>query len=205
VTSPPPRLRTERLVLRRWRPEDAALLHPVLDASAEHLRPWVPARVVAPEPLPALQARLGRWAADFEAGREWLYGVFPPGEREVLGGVGLYPRGPAGRVPYADADHVEIGYWLRADATGSGRATEAVRAALAVARALPRLRRVEIRCDARNVRSAALPARLGFRHVRDAAAPAVDGGAPVTLMVWALDAADAGAGDGAGEPPAGPA
>jgi RimJ/RimL family protein N-acetyltransferase len=100
---------------------------------------------------------------------------------------------------------VEIGYWLRADATGSGRATEAVRAALAVARALPRLRRVEIRCDARNVRSAALPARLGFRHVRDVAAPAVDGGAPVTLMVWALDAAGAGAGDGAREPPVGPA
>ncbi|MDF1506001.1 GNAT family N-acetyltransferase, partial [Roseisolibacter sp. H3M3-2] len=128
---PPPRLRTERLVLRRWRREGAAQLQHRLDANAEHLRPWIPARVAAPEAVPALQARLARWAADFDAGREWLYGVFPPGEREVLGGVGLYPRGPTGRVPYADADHVEVGYWLRADATGAASAREAVRAALA--------------------------------------------------------------------------
>lgn len=187
MTLPPPRLRTERLVLRRWRPEDAALLHHALDANAEHLRPWVPAAVVACEPVPALEARLARWAADFDVAREWLYGVFPPDEREVLGGVGLYPRGPTGRVPFAAADHVELGYWLRADVTGHGHATEAVRAALAVARALPGMTRVAIRCDARNTRSAAIPARLGFRHVADVESPAVVPGAPpVTLMQWEL-------------------
>lgn len=187
MTTPPPRLRTERLVLRRWSPDDAPLLHPVLDANAAHLTPWVPAPVVACEPLPALEARLARWAADFDAGREWLYGVFPPEEHEVVGGVGLYPRGPAGRVPFDAADHVELGYWLRADATGRGWATEAVQAALTVACALPGMSRVAIRCDARNVRSAAIPARLGFRHAGDLQAPSLaPGGAPVTLMLWEL-------------------
>jgi RimJ/RimL family protein N-acetyltransferase len=95
----------------------------------------------------------------------------------VLGGVGLYPRDVSGRVPFAEADHVELGYWLRADATGRGWATEATRAALDVALALPRITRVEIRCDPRNAPSAAVPARLGFRHTRTD-----------ELMIWELAA-----------------
>ena len=182
---PPDELRTERLLLRRWRAADAPLLRDALEGSVEHLRPWIPWRIAEPAPVPELEARIARHAADFDEGREWLWAILPPDAARVLGGIGLYPRGPSGRVAFADADHVEIGYWLRADATGRGRATEATRAVLDVALALPRMTRVEIRCDPRNAPSAALPARLGFRHARTMAlAPATPAEGARELMVW---------------------
>ena len=158
----PALLRTERLLLRPWRPEDAPALYPVLEANRAHLGPWIPARVAEPAPVPELAERLAGFAADFQAEREWRYGLFTPAEDRVLGEVGLFPRDAAGRVPYPAADRIEIGYWLRADCTGQGLVTEAARAVLAVAAALPGLTQVEIRCDARNAPSAAVPRRLGF-------------------------------------------
>jgi RimJ/RimL family protein N-acetyltransferase len=65
-------------------------------------------------------------------------------------------------VPLEAADHVELGYWLDAAATRRGLAAEAIRALLAVAATLPGMTHVEIRCDAANRPSAAVPRRLGF-------------------------------------------
>ena len=82
----------------------------------------------------------------------------------MRGEVDLFPRAAAGRVPLAEADHLELGYWLDAAATGQGLATEACLALLAVAATLPGMTHVEIRCSAANGPSAAVPRRLGF-HV----------------------------------------
>jgi RimJ/RimL family protein N-acetyltransferase len=190
LTHPPDRFRTERLILRRWRIEDAPRLKAALDASVDHLQPWIPWTVAEPAPLPELQARLGRFVADFDAAREWLYGIFPPDEARVLGGIGLYPRAESGRVPHDAADRVEIGYWLCPDVTGRGYATEATRALLATAVVLRGMTRVEIRCDPRNGRSAAVPQRLGFRHTRTITeAPDTTDGKPNDTMVWEYPAA----------------
>jgi RimJ/RimL family protein N-acetyltransferase len=181
----PIEIRTERLLLRPWRAEDAARLLPVLEVNREHLGPWIPARVAEPVPLPDLARRLDGFAADFLAAREWRYGLFAPDESSVFGEVGLYPRAATGRVPYTEADHVEIGYWLRADRTGQGLATEASKTALAVAATLPGLTHVEIRCDARNSPSAAVPRRLGFVLARTVRQPAVAAGEPqIEMQVW---------------------
>lgn len=177
----PGRFDTERLTVRRWRPADAPLIKRAIDASLDHLRPWMPWAKYEPSPLADVEARLANFAADFDAGREWIYGIFPHGEGEALGGLGIHPRGDVTGRP----ECVEFGYWLRADATSRGFVTEAVRAAVGVASALPGVARIEIRCDPRNVRSAAVPARLGFRHVRtlekDTVTPA---GEPRDTMVW---------------------
>jgi RimJ/RimL family protein N-acetyltransferase len=39
---PPDRHATARLVLRRWRPADAALMKAAIDASLAHLQAWMP-------------------------------------------------------------------------------------------------------------------------------------------------------------------
>ena len=151
-----------------------------IDASLAHLQAWMPWAVAEPTPLPDLEARLAGFLEDFDAGRQWLYGLFSLETGEVLGGVGLEPLGSTG-----GADRVELGYWLRADATGRGLATEAAAAAFGLAATLPGVRRVEIHCDPRNAPSAGVPRRLGFRHVRtDRGNRVTPEGTPRDTMVW---------------------
>ena len=158
----PATLRTARMLLRPWDAADAPALLPVLSANVDRLGPWIPAHVAAPAPLPALAERLAGFAADFAADRAYRYALLTPDGSRLLGEADLFPRSEGGRVPLADADRVELGYWLDAAATGRGLATEAARALFDVAAGVPRMRHAEIRCDAGNGPSAAVPQRLGF-------------------------------------------
>jgi RimJ/RimL family protein N-acetyltransferase len=176
IPSPAPvEIRTPRLLLRPWRSEDAADLLPVLEANRDHLGPWIPARVATPAPVPILAERLAGFAADFSADREWRFGMFTLRERKLLGEVALFPRAAGGRAPFGESDRVELGYWLRADETGRGLVTEAARAVLNLASHIPRFSRAEIRCDARNAPSAAVPVRLGFKLLNTAGETGADG------------------------------
>jgi RimJ/RimL family protein N-acetyltransferase len=157
-------LRTPRLLLRPWSPEDAEALLPVLDANVAHIGPWIPAHVSTPVPLPQLRERLANFSADFSADRAYRYAVLSPDESRVLGEADMFPRSSRGRVPLADADHVELGYWIAADATGQGFATEAVGALVAAAEALPGMTHAEIRCNPANAPSAGVARRLGFER-----------------------------------------
>jgi len=177
----PPRYRIEtaRLVIRCWEPEDAPRMKRAVDDSLEHLRAWMPWAMDEPSALPALEERLAHFRDEFLAGRDFLFVILDRDERELLGGTGLHERGPAGTL--------EIGYWLRADTTGRGYITESTDALVREAFGVCGVERVVIRCDARNVRSAAVPRRLGFVHAEtiehDLAGEAPDG-APRDTMVW---------------------
>ena len=56
----------------------------------------------------------------------------------------------------------EIGYWVRSSATGRGFATEATLALTKSGIETLGLARVEIRCDAKNLRSRAVAERAGY-------------------------------------------
>lgn len=159
----PPLIRTSRLALRRWHPDDATALQPILDANIAHLGPWIPAHVANPGSLLELGNRLERFAMAFDGQREWRYAIFEVEQGRLLGEVSLFPRSAAGRVAWPEADELEIGYWIRGDATGQGYATEAAEAALDAALSLTGIARVTIRCNERNVASAAIPRRMGFQ------------------------------------------
>jgi RimJ/RimL family protein N-acetyltransferase len=109
-----------------------------------------------------LAERLAGFADEFGAGHAFRYALLTLDESRVLGEADLFPRDARGRVPLGAADRAELGYWLDAAVTGRGLATEATRALLDVAAAIPGMSHVEIRCDWRNAPSAALPQRLGF-------------------------------------------
>jgi RimJ/RimL family protein N-acetyltransferase len=184
----PPEIRTERLYLRPWRSEDAEALHPILVANYQHLAPWIPARVATPALVPLLAERLAAFGTEFDADREWRFAMLTSDERTLLGEIDLFPRSATGRVAFADADRAEIGYWLRSDETGRGLVTEAVRAIVDVAKQLGRFTHLEIRCDARNAPSAAVPKRLGFHLSTTIDEPSKSGESPsVQLQVWTLD------------------
>jgi len=182
----PVELRTERLLLRPWRAGDAAALQPILEANWAHLGPWIPARVATPAPVPELAARLSGFEAAFAADREWRYGMFSAGGHEVLGEIGLYPRTATTRVAYPDADRIELGYWLRSDCTGRGYVTEAAHALIDLASSLPRVRCIEVRCDARNAASAAVPRRLGFTLAAIVEDTDVRGVSSALTQIWTL-------------------
>lgn len=178
-------LRTPRLLLRRWRPDDAIALAPVLEANVDHLGDWIPRHVSQAAEIPELARRLAGFASAFQADTEWRYGIFVLDGLELLGEASLFPRDARSRVALVDADRAEVGYWLRKDATGRGYATEATLALLGVATSVPAFRLVEIRCDSRNVRSAAVPRRLGF-HLGSSPEPSAEGVdcAAGRLQIW---------------------
>jgi RimJ/RimL family protein N-acetyltransferase len=160
----PARIDLTDFIMRPWTPEDARSLERTLSVSDAHLRAFTPWVVDGRVPGMSLADRLAKHAADFTAGTEWVYGMFSPDGREVLGGCGLYPRvGPGA---------VEIGYWLAVNHTGRGLATRAAEALTRVAFDVLRVERIEIRCDRGNVASVRIPERLGYRLVDAPDAPA---------------------------------
>jgi RimJ/RimL family protein N-acetyltransferase len=151
---PPYRIATERLVLRCWEPRDAPLVKDAVDSSLEHLRVWMPWAHDAPQPLDDVASLLATFRARFDLGEDYIYGILAADESRVLGGTGLHTR--------AGDDALEIGYWLRADATGRGFASEATAALTRVAIRVAGVDRVEIRVDPANEASLRIPRRLGF-------------------------------------------
>lgn len=154
MRTPPCRIETDRLVVRCWDPRDAPLLKDAIDASLEHLRPWMPWALEEPTPLAAKLALLRRFRSLFDADEDYVYGIFDRTETRVLGGTGLHTRvGP---------DAFEIGYWIRADAAGAGLATEASAALTRSALELCGVERIELRVDPRNAASLRVARKLGF-------------------------------------------
>ncbi len=173
------RIETPHLVLRCWEPRDAPLLKAAIDASLEHLRPWMP--WVAGHPL-ALEHHVTRTRqnrGNFDLGNDYVYAVFDREEREVLGGTGLHTRlGEGAR---------EIGYWIHARHTGRGLATELTCALTKVGFEIDALERIEIHCDPANTRSAAVPRKAGYTldaTLRKRAR--TPDGHPRDTMIWSM-------------------
>jgi len=124
-------------------------------------------------------AFLREFRAKFDNSQDFLYGIFDCDESRVLGNTGLHKRG--------EPDVREIGYWIHADHIGKGLATESTAALTKVAFVVDGVSRVEIRCDPANVRSSAVPAKLGFTHEATLRRAGVAGdGSPRDTMVWTL-------------------
>ena len=179
VSGPAYRIHTRRLVLRCWEPADALLLKAAIDASLDHLRPWMPWAQHEPEELEAKIERLRRYRGNFDLDQDFVYGVFDRDETQVLGSSGLHTRvGKGAR---------EIGYWIHADHVNQGLATETSAALTRVAFEVDVVGRVEIHCDPANKRSAAVPRKLGFMHEATLRKRKATGnGEPRDDMVWTL-------------------
>ena len=177
----PDALPAGRLELRRWRPAYAEGLCDAVTASLSELRPWMPWAQDEPTVDGHLTV-LTEGEASFDADTEWQFVMVEARSDRIVGAAGLHHRqGPA---------TVEIGYWVRTDATHQGYATMTSRALTTAAFAhLPYVDDVEIRMDRGNARSAAVPPRLGFRHRGDVDQEVDAPGQCGTWMVWVMDRA----------------
>ncbi len=148
------RIESERLVIRCYNPKDALHLQKSIQESVEHLRPWMPWVKSEPEELKVKIERLRMFRADFDLSKNYIYGVFDPNETELVGGTGLHPR--------VGLNAFEIGYWINVNHVNKGYATEISAALTKVAFEVERVNRVEIHCDPNNIKSAAIPKKLGY-------------------------------------------
>ena len=181
MSTPPYRIETDRLVIRCYEPEDAALLKEAVDSSLEHLRPWMPWARYEPQDLDRKVELLRMFRGQFDRDENYTYGIFAFDESRLLGGSGLHPRsGP---------ESIEIGYWIRADATRQGIATEVTAVLTRAAIEQSGYERVDIQVDPENELSLRIPRRLGFTEegrLRRRLDPKEDGGARRDSVLFSL-------------------
>ena len=154
----PEEICSERLLLRPYRAGDGKALLEAVEESREKLQPWRP---YEHSPVPPTEdeteayvcGELEKWNQ-----REYLsMSIWEKETGQYLGGVGLYGI-------RWEAPSFQIGYWLRSSAEGKGYMTEAARVLCDFTFQTLKAKRIEIRCDTRNVRSAGIPRRLGFLY-----------------------------------------
>jgi RimJ/RimL family protein N-acetyltransferase len=153
---PPERIELPGYVLRRMTVRDAPAVSEAAGESLEHLRPWMPWATPDGVSVEVQRVRMTGPAWSWSPEGDYGYGVFLADGR-LVAALGLHRRvGPGA---------LEIGYWVHVNHTRRGIATAAARALTDVGFALRGVRRMEIHCDAANVASAAVPAKLGYRMV----------------------------------------
>jgi RimJ/RimL family protein N-acetyltransferase len=152
--SPAYSIRTKRLLIRCYNPEDAWLLKSAIDESLDHLSPWLPWTADEPEDIEKKVERLRRNRARFDLDNDYIYGIFLPDNSRLIGSIGLMGR--------VGDNALEIGYWIHKDHINQGYATEASSALTRAAFDIENVERVEIHNDSMNLRSAAVPRKMGF-------------------------------------------
>jgi RimJ/RimL family protein N-acetyltransferase len=147
------RVRTSRLELRPWTPEDLDAFHAIWGDPEVVF--WGPAkdRDASRAVMEKVRARC--------AGRPWPVGWHAIVEREGARIVGNLVLQPA---PFAPED-LEVGWHLKHDAWGRGYATEAAKALIEAAFERLPVPRLTCAILPYNLRSQRVAARLGFQRV----------------------------------------
>lgn len=120
----------------------------------EELRPWLPFAENIPT-LEESEASVRKARLQFLERSDLMLHLRDKATDEFVGSSGLH------RMDW-NARSFEIGYWVRTSRSGKGLVTEAVRGIEQFAIVHLQANRLEIRCDARNVRSASVAKRLGY-------------------------------------------
>jgi RimJ/RimL family protein N-acetyltransferase len=151
----PPRIETERLILRVPSVFDAPAANAAQRESFADLQRWMK---WATTPISLEETTTyARMASEvFGSGEDFALWAFLKGADEFVLACGLH---------HCDWEvpKFEIGYWCRTSYQGHGYVTEAVRALTRVGFEQLGANRLEIRCDERNSRSRRVAERAGYR------------------------------------------
>ncbi len=148
-------IETKRLLLKPPEPGSGKACNEAIIESFAELHAWMPWAKNPPtliETEEFARQAAGKWIL-----REDLtLWIFEKATGEFLGGTGFHRMN--WQIP-----RFEIGYWLRTSKTGQGYITEAVEALTKYAFKILKAKRIEIRCDDTNLKSRAIPERLGYQ------------------------------------------
>ncbi|KEO83648.1 GNAT family N-acetyltransferase [Tumebacillus flagellatus] len=176
----PDRFETERLLVRLPLPGDGKEVYQSILESLEELKPWMPfAHLDQTEADVELNIREAH--VKFLQRSDLRLLAFHKDTGELVVSTGLHRLDWEGRL-------FEIGYWARTKYAGQGLVTEAVRGLEEFAISHLQANRLMIRCDERNVRSAAVAERLGYTLegiLRNESLDIVDGKTLTNTKVYA--------------------
>ncbi|TSB45641.1 GNAT family N-acetyltransferase [Alkalicoccobacillus porphyridii] len=150
----PDHFETERLFIRAPKPGDGKFFYEAVLASQNELKPWLAFAQETPT-LENSEVMVREAHVNFLTRKDLRLMVFLKETGEFIATSGLH------RIDW-DVPKFEIGYWVHSEHTGKGYITEAVQAISDFAFEELHARRVEIRCDRKNLKSRAVAERLHF-------------------------------------------
>lgn len=153
---------------------DAEALEEAVTANLDYLKPWMPWASFEPLSIESRRTLVSSWEHSFAKGTEFNFGIFSP--VGLLGISGLMTRvAPSG---------LEIGYWVREEVRGRGIAQGAAAALALLALSKDEITHVEIHHDLNNLASARIPAKLGFKKVRETKSAILSPGESGVTVIW---------------------
>ncbi|MBV7504714.1 GNAT family N-acetyltransferase [Bacillus sp. sid0103] len=150
----PDQFYTERLFIRMPLPGDGKAVYQAMQASLHELKEWMPwaHREQTEEDV---EANIREAHAKFLTREDLRLHIFHRETMEFIGSSGMH------RINWM-IPKFEIGYWIDTRFSRKGYITEAAEAITKFAFNELNAKRVEIRCDSKNIKSRAIPERLGF-------------------------------------------
>lgn len=147
-------IETERLLIRPYTIEDAVALKQGIDESLPELLTYMLWAKNEPSELQTKIDLINYWTKEIEEDTNYTLGIFNKKTGEFIGSTGLHKRG--------NSQTIEIGYWCVTKHTGNGFITECSKALTEFAFKNLDKELVVIACNTENVKSAAIPNRLGY-------------------------------------------
>lgn len=124
----------------------------IIDLNRAYLRRWLP-WADGTESSDIIKNVFGSWEKQREAGTDLVLGIFKNGK--YIGNIGLHDM-------KKQNNSGMIGYWLAEKEQGSGIMTDSVRTLAHYGFSKLGLNRIYIHCASKNLKSRAIPERLGF-------------------------------------------
>jgi RimJ/RimL family protein N-acetyltransferase len=150
----PEQIETERLILRTPRQGDGVLVNAAIRESFPALNKWMLWARTIPS-IAESETHIRESAARFRSREEISWLLFRKKDGMYVGSSSLH------HIDW-DVPRFEIGYWIRSSLEGKGYITEAVIGLTDFCFNELHATRMEIRCDSRNRRSAAVAERAGY-------------------------------------------
>ena len=151
----PESFESDRLTIRAPRPGDGLEINAAVRETFDDLKVWLPWARQIPT-LEESEVFVRREQCQFLARENLTLFLFLKGTNTMVGSSGLH------RIDW-NIPKFEIGYWCRKRFQGQGYITESTEAIAKFAFETLGAKRVEIRCDSKNVRSRGIPDKLGFK------------------------------------------
>ncbi|RDW15103.1 GNAT family N-acetyltransferase [Oceanobacillus chungangensis] len=145
---------TERLFIRMAMPGDGNVVYDAMNASRKDLNKWLEFALYE-QSLDQVEQMVREAHIHFLQRIELRFHIFHKKTGDFIGSTSLHHIN--WNVPA-----FEIGYWIDSRKSGNGYMLEAVEGLTFYAFYALHANRVEIQCDSKNVKSRAIPERLGY-------------------------------------------